>query len=83
MCSPQRLLCNDVKIEQEAVNNNKLFAVNKEKTTFGSKIRRICMGMFFLHNSAKINSNVLGLGDRHNAIVGNMMKARLRMSDAI
>ena len=39
--------------------------------------------MWSRNNSAKINSNVLQLGDRHNAIVRNMMKARLRMSDAI
>ena len=82
-CCPQRLLWKEKKIRAVTVNNNKLLSVNKKKTPLGSKFTRICMGTFLSRNCGQTKHQALKLGEWHPDMTGNMMKARLRMSDQV
>ena len=82
-CCPQRLLWKEMKIRAVTVNNNKLLSVNKKKTPLGSKFTRICMGTFLSRNCGQTKHQALKLGEWHPDMTGNMMKARLRMSDQV
>lgn len=78
---PDYILCWSI-----CVNNNKLLTVNTQKTTVGSKFRRICMGNVSFYNSTSFQHAVLKLSGWHLDNVGNIVKARfllLRMPGVI
>ena len=65
-CCPRCVLPDYMLCWSICVNNNKLLTVNPEKTTVGSKFRRICMGNVSFYNSGSFQHPVFKLSRWEN-----------------